>query len=878
MSQINIFYLDFDKDIFQQVVTEQPALYVVDDEQTANIKHIRSAYEQQKKPLQPGSDFMTLSQLKEVLFPADEIILREEKLSVVLYELLNEKEKARLEIDSYNDIIDFSARFQRFYKELNEYKITSLPDLKGWQKKRYELFSEIRKKYRTYLAERGYIDKNLLITEENFSPDFLKKYSRLVLFNIFHFTPREKDILNHLKEHIEVDLYLQLPEEDFREQDLKFTGLSLPSEPAAEIGLYTSKDEIGQLVSGLHMASGGPAAILSPRLAETGYQHLLSADMVEMSREEKFTHSPLYKFIENLFSLLKSAPPSKRVIGISETLCALDYRCFREYFKISSSSRRQLCELARQNFLYLDEDLIKKKVPDLQVILKEVKKLQSISSMSELIDYVDSLRLSRLASDYYENDAEQFYDALLELSALEDMKLVSSWSSYYSRTAVGLMERLLQYLEFKKIKPGSGEYKPQLRMEDLNSAPYLNRDRLVIINARQGWLFNPGEDSFLLTELQRQQLGLPASGELRAQKRYYFFRHLLASRKADVLALENVEENQSPGSFVEELKLKYNLDYQPAPVGRRYYPQFFKNIFDRAENQQSEEQAYPLLLGHRNQIENEKELPLEKNDFSPGSFNMSYYKYRNLTTCYFRFFCENLIKLPEVLGAIEQRMKPLTFGSIVHTMAEKIMNEVEPDELKMNRTRMVELFTETAAEFELKIDHRFKAYYNQVIKEELVSSMEDFFSGLKSIFAHLSFIPHSLEVEYTPQNEKSKPFYSSEVVDFYLGGRIDLLFAGQNSSLLVDFKSGGLNEDQLNLYALLVAQTSEKTEKIYKYMYQVMNRRFPSVPPGQEKTFAKTLSGELEDFLDEGAFTRSYKAYICKKCPYKHICRVVKDI
>ncbi|MFW6279198.1 MAG: PD-(D/E)XK nuclease family protein [Bacillota bacterium] len=886
---MEISYLDFSSDFIQEAVSRKPAIYVADNECLSNLGLAQGEYEKKRESLVRQSRFMGWSELKEILFPSAKITLREEKLSVVLFELLTAREKQELEINNYNDVIDFAARFHRFYRELNEYQVKDLPALEGWQKERYDLLQSLRDRYREFLARKGFTDTSLICSENNFSPEVVTEYEELVLLNTFDITPFEQSILSRLEDYINIKLYLQLPKNDFAEKKLEFKGLSLPASWPGEINLYTAEEDILQLASALEIAEPETSSIFSPKLKDTNYHRLLAGEQIELPRDEKFSQCRIYKFVFSLYRILVSTPPGKKDYGLGEVYSALGQPFFRHYFQLNREVREQVRQLARDNFLYLDRQLASDRVPGLKPVLKEMEQLSQIRSMPELISYMDQLNLEVLADPNYQNDIGQFYDSLLELSALEEMELVSSWASYYGNPATGLLDRLLQYLEYKRVQPPELSAKPRLKMMELLAAPHCFREHVVVLNARQNWLPAAEKRKLLWTEVQRQEMGLPTAREIREKQRYYFFRHLLTAGRADILALDNREENESPGAFMEELKLNYGLEYQTAPVTREHYPDFYRELFASGEADQDKQQGLlekegqlPLLVGAPDEIETEKDPLITEKDFIDSTFSLTYYKYSTMIDCYFRFFCGYLMNLDELLGDFEHRLQPLTFGNIVHSLAEKMMNLLTVGRLEMDNSQIADLITETLNQFELKIDHRFAAYYHRVVKKELITSLREFLRDLKDLFSYHDFFPQNMEVEFTPRNGAREPIHTSRLTDFYPGGRIDLLFSGRENDLLIDFKTGSMNKDQLDFYALLLNQKQEnkngqaQKKMIYKYFYQVLDREFVSSTPGSEIEFRAELKEELEKFTDSKRFIKHHSSQ-CQNCSYKNICRVVKE-
>jgi len=897
---LEIIHLDFCEDIFQRAVDLTPTLYLADDERAGNLELARGSYQNQLEPLTPRSEFLTLSAFKERLLATDQVTLREEKLAVILFELLTDEEKSRLRVESYNDIIDFASRFHQFYQELADYQlqIDKLPELEGWRREKFQLFQKLRERYLKRLSENGFTDVSLEYSLKNFSPGPLEQFNRVALLNIIELTPLEKGLLRKADNHLDVELYLQLPPGDFAEAELEFTGLTLEKAWPGRLNpdglkLYTAEEDALQLLSALRLAENQglqQTEMLTPRCRDTGYQRLLSPARVKMPRREKYRRCQIYRFLKSLYQILAESPQDSDDIRLTALLYALGKPSFREYFKLPEQVVAQVRDLLKDNYLYLDSQLSRRRVPSLQPVLIELKKLQKLKKMGDLIDYLDRLDFSVLSSSRYLNDLDQLYDGMLELTAIEDLGLVSSWSRYYQNPALGLLDRLLQYLEFKQLKPlpETARGRAELKLDDLFSAPQRQRQQLIILNASTGWLPSVSRATeFLLTEEQREEIGLPTPADERKAQRYYFFRHLLTAEGAKVLALENQRSNESPGAFLEELKLRQGLEYQEAPVGRRHYREFFSSLLAEippAEKPQNivESSDIPvrtasipdLPISSAEEIAVEEGPLIETEDFPSQGLNLGFYSFNTLRSCYFRFLCQELFQLPETLGDFDSDLNALTFGSLVHDLAEGVLSRMGDNSLRMERNQVAGTVDQVLDDYRLKIDHRFKKYYRLVVREALIESLLRFPEDPESPFRRSRSEFKELKTEFTPPGLKNKPYFTSELVDFYLTGRLDLLLETEAEKIIVDFKSSSRirndHRDQLNYYALLLRQSLREAKPIHKFIYLVLENIFAGEPPGSEVKFGSEVEEELTAFVTS---TRYSKSSGCRWCSYTAICR-----
>ncbi|MEC9488854.1 MAG: hypothetical protein UMV23_05175, partial [Halanaerobium sp.] len=210
---MEIRYIGYHDNLFKEAINqEEPRVYVF-----ANFKNMLQAKEHYQRPfLEQESVFLTLQDFKEKLFPTDRLILREEKLAVIFYELLTAEEKDELEIDDYFSAIDLANEFFRFYAELKEYQIKQLGGLRDWQRQKIETLNNIRERYIARMEELNYSDRTLALDFGNFTTSYLSNHEEIIFVNKVDFTPLEKELIRRIEAAgKKVSLVLQLAEDDY---------------------------------------------------------------------------------------------------------------------------------------------------------------------------------------------------------------------------------------------------------------------------------------------------------------------------------------------------------------------------------------------------------------------------------------------------------------------------------------------------------------------------------------------------------------------------------------------------------------------------------------------------------------------------------------
>ena len=857
-------YLDYSSDMFDLVTENSPAKVFVFD----NPLNKNKAEEYYSKSfLEKESLFTTFSELKEKLFPVERLLLKEEKRTVILYELLDKEEKNKLKIDDYFDIIDLAADFFAFFDELNEYNIGTISGLKDWQQEKFKILQNLRQKYIDYMKKSGYTDKTLRYRFDNFNPHYLEEYDEIVFVNIVDFTPKEKDILNKLEtEGKNVELYLQLYPQDFDEENLILKSMTLPEKLSNEVDIYQTSEDLLQLINILPQLDSSSDSIIDANFNNSNYHKILSSEQIKVDKELYFTQTEIFRFLESLYELLKNADFKGKNIKIrmADLLNSCYQDCFRNYYNISDVEFNNLYQLADEDYVYFCEKLIDKGLENFKTILKDLEQISEYKTLSDFVEFLEDIDIELLNDREFKNNHEQYFDSLVELCSLDKMGLVSSWSKYFDSRAAGLFRLIINYLRYKKVKKIEEDDEQTLEIKNMNCAEDVKRDLVYILNANSGVIPNPPGKDFLLTEKQREKIGLPTSKKNRIKEKYNFYRHILNCNKVIIYYLENIDKNQTASSFVEELKLHYNLETKEPEVSIENYTEVVNSIFSPEGNPYSE-----YLLSHNSETDI---LGIEQIDFPDEGFSISYYKFNRLKDCYYRFYLEHIAGLEEEKIEFEEKLNRKVLGIIVHEMFEDIIRqlkeEIQTGELKPNKDLIDEVVSQKIDSYSLKIPNYFLSYYQNIIIPRIQRSIKSFFSNIKRKTG--KNIDRVL-TEWTPGNDGN--FIEHEKTSFYLNGRIDLVFYTDSETHLVDFKTGGGNMKQLDFYSLLIESDLDGERRIRKHIYSVMDEKLKEGYSKPEKLEEK-LDNEIREFIDGDQYTAIYKTR-CKRCEYQDICRVV---
>ena len=882
--QIN--YFDYNYPFLEKMTDKKEAsIYVF-----SNYKSKIKAEKKQKDDfLNKNNLFLNLSEFKEKVAVTQDIILREEKLTSIFYKLLTNNEKDILKINDYFDVIEISSKFYNFFSEIEAYypdkSLNSLRNLlfekinlKEWQKEKFDIFFNIKKRYNTYMKEKGFIDQNSAFIKENFDDQYFRDYSTIIFVNKLNFNPKEKQLINYLEEKgYSLELNLQLKEEDFSEEELKLKDITLPENLQTDVKLYSVKEELLQLINSIvkfnKVEYEQKIDILDCNFEEQNYNKYLNENLIEVDKNNSFIETEIFRYLNYLKNILSTVDRRKGFLKleIGEVLKAINNDFFRDYYEISKSDKSRLIDIKNNDYVYLTENLLENKdLITFQNIFNDIKNLENISSLDKFIDFLNDIDLSKLNDELFENNYEIFYSSLHEIKAISKMKIIDDWKNHFNNLAIGFLKFFLNYFRYKEVKKiNIKNNKALFKLSSFESAAELKRDHLSIINASSDNL-SKKEYNFILSEKQREVLGLNQSEDKNIIEKYYFMRHILSSDQAYIFSIKNIEENISESAYMEELSLKYNLEIEEPYFSNKDFNKIIREIFN--SNQKSihefSEKEFPV------DFKNEK-LTMEKNDFTEFS-SFSYYRFKRMKDCQYRYFLEHIINLEKIDLKIDKQLSVMVFGSMVHEIFARILENVNLN-FELNNKTIDEITDEVLKKYNLKINNYFERYYNNVLFEKVKESAIFFLKEvqkktkkeIQEIFIEISNKDWRKKSNF---KQKSNIIYENDFSKFYLNGRVDLLLKIKDKNIIIDFKTGGSNTEQLDFYELMLFP-EESQNQVEKMIYNVIDEKFNNSFKNKNE-FAVDVKKELDHFMKDNNYSRIYKSR-CNNCPYYDICRVV---
>jgi hypothetical protein len=857
---VDFKYYNYQQDLFKEIIGQQAEVYLFQNYQ--DLKEAVRIY--QPQPLAEQSLFLTLKEFKERLLSSEKIVIKEEKLPLILFSVLTAAEKSELKLDNYQDIYQFSERFFAYFKLLQDYSLEGFEELTEWQKKRGNRLKEIKKRYQNKLDQLGYLDQLSLGEKENLNTGFLSDYQKINFFNILDFTPHFKDLLQKLNQNFEVELHLQLKKGDFDEDKLLLKEITMPKIAPSKIEIRKNNSNLKGLTALLEELSETKTGteIIDPA-AEIAVADILSQEL-NLTDYKSFGETPLYIFLESIYQLYQQGKKGSEIlIELKELYSLTGQDLFKNWLELDAAALIKIKDLIRDDYYYLDQELIKAELPALKKLLnflKEIRKVKNIGNLLELLSGFSDFLLEAQAKEI----TEKFNDSLLELKSIEEMGIVKSWQDYYSDPGAGLFALFLNHLKFKNIR--LFQTTEGLDFLSSDTAARKKRKKVLFNNCIQENFSLKKDGLFFLSEKQIQDNGLQLKHQKLLLKKYNFLRHIFSSEKAVIFTVENEDQNISPAVILEELALEYGLEFKNSKLKGLSEKEILNNLF----NFDSEAELKANCSADFNQ-----ELKVESEDFS-SSFNFSYYKYKYLKDCYHRFYLEQLVRLDTTLE-IKPALSLMALGILTHTVFGELIlyardNKVSPTEIEASVRKKI--IKKSIKKNELKIDKDYLNYYNQIIFKSLDRSFIRFAELLQK---YLPQDYNNILVEWPQWNRKLQRYFKAAGIDFHLSGRIDLLLLNENDYFIIDFKTGSGDSKQLDFYSLMLRQNfkdqlpTDSSKAIYNVFAEDFEHSYHKIEK-EDQLGAELKELSLELFT-AGVYERIYKSR-CQRCPYKEICRV----
>ena len=336
-----------------------------------------------KSKLLVKNNIIAFEDFLDRIFLSNKKVLGDIKRFFLFYSCLKEDIKKKLNISNYFECIEIADDFFEFFSYIKNKDMLKFLNLSKWQEEKFEIFFEIKEEMDKFLDENLYIPSDWLYSLENLDLTYIKKYKKIVFYDIVDFPHNFLEIINSIQSVCEVEIILQMENKDFDMENLKLNKVSLPDKKIdVKLSKYTNDLELHTMIR------------------NNKYDGYFSTDLNKEDRYSIFTKSnkfylndtKFYQVIETYLNLLNGIDyKNKKYIDIFLVkenifknafmsfygLDIEDYRCFEKI--ISSDYRYISLELLNEDYYsyYLeDNENLKIKLKLIFETLNDIEKIK----------------------------------------------------------------------------------------------------------------------------------------------------------------------------------------------------------------------------------------------------------------------------------------------------------------------------------------------------------------------------------------------------------------------------------------------------------------------------------------------------------------------
>ena len=842
--------------------------------------------------------FMTVNEFKGNLFLSDKITLKEEKQVIAFYKALSYNHRKRLKVEGYYDVIDIAANFFNFFKLLNEHRIDNIEGLKEWQKGIYELFIGIKENYLELLDKRGYTDPTFIAVDENFDTSVFREYKDITIYNKMYFSSKEKWIIERLEAAgYNFTLKLQISKGDFDEEKLQLKKVSYVKTDK-KIVVYRAEDEFTTLLKVLETVNTledkserysiydgnddnykynnffNESVTLSdiPLFSLVEAMHILISGVVL----EKMTSKPTREFLEE-----------NLLISVGTLVEVIQNKNFNKKYQLTRQDIEKIKDIAGDGYKYITYSHLKRlsenigdsetrwglsfteeqAKPILEIISDIIKwhLFDNVKSWCKELSFSKEVMLEFTTTGSKESD--KYFEALSEVEIIEELDLIEDitfkdelgedyskkdWSYFFgNNVSEGLLRLIMKYHRFKEV--ASSRHKlNKSNLEDITTISEKNR---IFMNISDIFVPKGADSLFLLTETQRKDLGIKNSDDIRLLEKYNLLRAIMTSENTVIIGIENQGQNSSLSPFIEEiLGNDSDVASNRLSLDMESYERLIKETIDEKDG---------LEITGNDEISLDIKEILEKK-------NISAYMCGELFNCRYKMYLRYIKNVGNEEVEVEDGLTRREYGNLAHAIFEEVLlkyvttNYSPLEGGDIDEKKIVDIIERLVKEptRKLKLPILNDRYYKEILYINLASSVRQFFKDI-------SILLRGAKVEkiYVEKSE------TREIVDgLYQNARADLIIVAAGEKHIIDFKTGGKNDRQLDYYGILYTGEADGAKK---YVYNIDKTALE-----HENEKIKMSRIELEDEVKNLLNSKFYDRKIsssCNRCEYTNIC-LMKDV
>ncbi len=884
---MDIRYYSYNEEIIDNI--EPGRIHLFDkntDKKTARRRYKGDIFDEQ--PL-----FMTFNEFKGGLFLSDRITLKEEKQVIAFYKALSPEHRRRLKVEGYYDVIDIAANFFNFFRLLNEYRIEELSDLKEWQRGVYELFCSIREDYTKLLQEKNYTDSVFIGREENFTEDVYHRYREreIIIYNKLFFTPREKWIIQRLEEAgYRFILKLQLKEGDFCEETLRLKDVTY--EKGGTLNVYRAQDEFTALLKVIQLTHEREVAGKSYRIFDANNDNFKYNKF--FNEVVYLSEIPLFKLIECIHTLVAGlqndgyidlqgedtdeALREKLLVGMKDLVEVMEIEEFRRYYKLEEKDLSLIKYLTGEGYKFITRGEVERLIQRLEEdekqrdyiredfinLLRIIDDLRELYQMTTLKEWCRWLTFDKEIMEEFSTqggtEINKYFEALSEVEIIEELDLIDSheqggtvWQGFFKdNTSEGLLRLIMKYHRFKEVAGSSHK----LKKEELADLPTTHDTTRIYMNISDIYVPENKGSSFLLTESQRKELGIKNLDDDRLLEKYNLLRGVMTAQENHIVTVENQGSNISLSPFIEEI-IEEDTPDTVVGIDTENYLELIRGVIH--------EEALQNIEGGLS----DTELSLEREELLRKK-NMSAYMCDELFNCRYKMYLRYIVRLEREDLEIDEGLTRREYGNLAHDIFEEVLMKYikEPGKFEplqgqeINVAKIYEIVERLIDQpgRKLKLPHLNSNYYREIIYKNLAEGVKRFFREISKELAGKKVV--DIHVEQYGYKEISGGIYQS--------AKGDLIIDTDSDRHIIDFKTGGKIDRQLDYYGILYTGVADGA---HRYIYSIDK----NILEKAEKVVMtrEDLVEGVENLLDSETYERNYTSR-CKRCEYWVVCREVE--
>ena len=833
------------------------------------------------------SDFLTMDEWKELLFPTTFPILKEEKRSLMFYKALSKDDKEFFNISSYFQSIELAHNFFDFWEEIIEEQIPdenieqvlSYKQTAGnWQLETFEQLKKIKTQYYRLLQKEKFTDKIFLHFIDEIQTD--TEFNKIVVVNQFYFTTLEKNILNKFDE--EIIIYLQLLESVFDKDKLavldNFDASMIKQHLKSKVKVIRSSEQFQMIACLLsEIEKNKKNTIIDFKFKLQPYSGFLSHRFFSISNTIPFTNTAIFRFFQITLNLLNSIVWKGKpfLLSLQQVLNAALSDEFLSCFVQEKTKREKirtfLFELIENDFQYLDLDYFFQNENEFknefELLFKFLQKTLNIKSIKTLIEFINTeLNIEKLvAEESRKTDIiKVFYELLADFASIEEIGIIPDWKSIFSgNITANILQLFLDYMKSKQTRYELDNVtENRIQITSLQDSRNLDFVNVYILNVIEGILPAVKHAQFLLSENQRSELGLKTYEDIKLRDKYYFYRLLACCKNAVVFTRCNLEENIEVSSFIEELILHDMVEETDKSNEKN-------NLCEMAFSVLLNKNNYPLP-----NVDNISSdfftIPHEQNDFPDNKLALSFYKWDKLKRNPFEYYIEYIAGLkardPQVLNDFSSKLIGTISHNIFALIWDRLIKVYQGNTIHHNFMYNTKDYVEQAVEHFLKYNKKLKYlsphnysenYFGNIFIPILKYGISNFFYRLHN---NLQFTDKSISVFPETGKVTQKKFFDLDEIEISLRGRPDLRIHTTDDELYIfDYKTGSSNtkkikkyNEQLQFYEFIsyLIDSPKLENKLHSYLFFIEEKNMPYL--FRRIDLKETITEVVQNIIENG--------------------------